>query len=184
MRCHNGDFCDNQYGTGWKWWTAAEHAALFAQVESMVEGYAAKKVFNADWCADKRASLKGEYGGRCRDKVYEIAMTPTLDKYENACANYVLAAPKFVECNQGVSHTQTLQRILEESVKRDPKSSPLELLAREGCRPFLGREDQTLCDRPMAYHPASVALCKKLVLSGKIKKCQWTDGSSYPPASD
>jgi hypothetical protein len=180
MKCKNGDFCDNQDGKGWQCVTAAEFAATLAAFEKMKKEALELKKFNAAWCSDKRESLKGEYGGRCRDKLCEVAMSPTLDRYETECASYVLPAPRFVEYNQGAPHLRTLQGLVVESIKRDPKTAPVELLGLYGCRPFLGREDQTLCERPMAYDPASVEVCKKLVLSGKIKKCQWRDGSSYP----
>ncbi len=180
MKCKNGDFCDNQDGKGWQCWTAAEFAAVMAKHAQREKDNEERKKFNIAWCADKRESLKGEYASRCRDKLCEVAMTPTLDKYQTECANYFLPASKFVEYGQGNSKLLTLQNLVVESIKRDPKATPIELLALQGCRPFLGREAQTLCEGKMAHHPESVVLCKKLVLSGHIKKCQWSDGSSYP----
>lgn len=99
-------------------------------------------------------------------------MTPTLDKYEAECAKYFLPAPKFGAYGQSNSKLLTLQNLVVESIERDPKATPLELLALQGCRPFLGREEQTLCERPMADHPESVSRCKKTVLSGQLQKCQ------------
>ncbi len=182
MKCKNGDFCDNQDGKGWKCMTAAEFATSMAESEKTLQKFADITKFNVGWCADKRESLKGEYASRCRDKLCEVAMTPALDKYEAQCAKFILPGPQFVEGSKNNFQLLTLQGLVVESIKRDPKSTPLELLALQGCRPFLGREDQSLCERPMASDPASVALCKKFVLSGQIKRCQWSDGSSYPLA--
>ena len=136
---------------------------------------------NEKWCPARGAELKKGYDLRCRDSQCKAATFFVASSYGPECVKGTQFLPLTGE-QWSVSGDKPFiakfENMIKESIQRDAKASPLELLASHNCRPFLGRVEQSLCNDAKGFDA-----CKKLVDSGKIKECTLAGaGTRYPPA--
>ena len=144
--------------------------------------------FMKQWCPQREAELDAGYKLQCHDGACKIAVTNVASHYSVACIKWVTgsetqqypsdALGAEMKGWQGYREDLILSKfdqLITESIQRDPKTPPLELLATYQCRPFLGRAEQSLCNWAGGYQQ-----CKKLVDAGKIQKCFLAGGGEYP----
>jgi hypothetical protein len=143
------------------------------------------------WCPQREQELEAGYQLQCHDYACKLAVTNVASHYNVACMksatmyesdprpSAVLGAE--MKDWQGYRENLVLSKfdqLITESIQRDPKTLPVQLLATHQCRPFLGREEQSLCEWPGGFQ-----VCKKLVDAGKIQRCLLNakyGGSEYP----
>ncbi|MBP6299968.1 MAG: hypothetical protein KA365_06130, partial [Arenimonas sp.] len=142
------------------------------------------------WCPQREQELEAGYQQQCHDGACKIAVTNVASIYGVECMKWVNGSENQklpsdlvgAEMKEWLSYRQdqygTLSRfntLITESIQRDPKTPPLELLRTYDCRSFLGRANQALCKWPTGY-----AVCKKLADAGKMEKCYLKGGGEYP----
>ncbi len=143
------------------------------------------------WCETRELELESGYQQQCHDGICKIAVTNAATKYGVACmkiatqdeGNTLPNALPGAEMNDwlGFREDQVLwqfDRLITESIQRDPKTPALELLATYECRSFLGRPEQSLCKWNGGFEQ-----CKKLVDAGKLQKCYLAGGGEYSKLS-
>jgi hypothetical protein len=142
---------------------------------------AAIRAANEKWCPARAAELKKGYDLRCRDGQCKAATFFVDSSYGPECVKGTQFLPLTGEQWSVYGDKPFIvqfENMIKESIQRDTKASPLELLASHNCRPFLGRVEQSLCNDAKGFNA-----CKILVDSGKIKECTLAGvGTRYPPA--
>lgn len=142
---------------------------------------AAVRAANEKWCPARGAELKKGYDLRCRDSQCKAATFFVASGYGPECVKETQFLPLTGEQWSVYGDKPFIvkfENMIKESIQRDAKATPLELLASHNCRPFLGRVEQSLCNDAKGFDT-----CKKLVDSGKIKECTLAGvGTRYPPA--
>jgi hypothetical protein len=177
VQCNDGLYCWAQPGETLR----CEQRRTPAQRNSDI---AAMK----QWCPKRAKELDVGYKLQCHDGWCKTAVTNVTTKYDQAClkiatqdeASKLPTGIAGAEMKDwlGFRENQILSKydqLRKESIQRDPKTPPLELLRTYDCRSFLGRQDESLCKWPGGY-----AQCKKLADAGKIKKCYLAGGGEYP----
>jgi hypothetical protein len=140
------------------------------------------------WCPQRANELDAGYKLQCHDGWCKSAVTNVTSKYNEAClqvatqdeASKLPTAVTGAEMKDwlGFREDQVLSKydlLITESIRRDPKTLPMELLRTHDCKSFLGRADQALCKWSGGFQQ-----CKKLVDAGKFKKCYLAGGGEYP----
>ena len=133
---------------------------------------------NPKACLNRGGALKKGYDLRCHDAQCKAATFFVAAEYADACtkgSNFMPIAAELWTINGEKPFADKFEKMIIESIQRDPKTTPLALLATYDCRPFLGREGQSLCGQKGGYD-----VCKKLVDQGKIQKCLLAGGGEYP----
>jgi hypothetical protein len=139
---------------------------------------AAIREANPNACRQRGGALKKGYDLRCRDSQCKAATFFVAAEYADTCtkgSNFQPIAADIWTLNGEKPFVAKFENMIAESIRRDPKTSPLELLRTYDCRSFLGRAEQALCKTPEGY-----AVCKKLVDAGKMQKCFLAGGGEYP----
>jgi hypothetical protein len=140
------------------------------------------------WCPQREQELEMGYQQQCHDGLCKIAITNAASHYGVECMKIATehesdprpSAELGAEMKdwQGYRENLVLSKfdpLIIDSIRRDPKTTPVQLLATYQCRPFLGREEQSLCEGSGGFQ-----VCKKLVDAGKIQRCQLGGGGEYP----
>lgn len=141
------------------------------------------------WCPQREEELDAGYKLQCHDGICKIAVTNVASKYGVACMKRVTGSEtkqfpsdelgaEMKAWQGGFDENQLIssfEQLIIESIRRDPKTTPIALLATYECRPFLGRVEQSLCKWNGGYQ-----ICKKLVDAGKMQKCFLAGGGEYP----
>ena len=177
VQCNDGLYCWAQPGESLR----CEQRRTPAQRDSDI---AAMK----QWCPQREAELEAGYQQQCHDGLCKIAVTNVASKYGVACMKIAVqdesdntpSAVVGAEMKDWQGYRENLilsqfDQLIIESIQRDPKTPPVELLATYQCRPFLGRPEQSLCQYNGGYQK-----CKQLVDAGKIQKCFLAGGGEYP----
>jgi hypothetical protein len=124
---------------------------------------------NQKWCSARGGELKKGYDLRCRDGQCKLGTLLVAGEFAAECLKYSLF---FTETGQKWAlrrekdYYPGFERLIAESIQRDPKATAAELLAAHGCRPFLGREAQSLCEDEKGF-----SVCKKLVDAKRQSQC-------------
>jgi hypothetical protein len=133
---------------------------------------------NPKICLQRGGALKKGYDLRCHDSQCKTATFFVAAEYADKCSKDSNFYPQTVEkwmLNGEKPFIDKFEKLIIESIQRDPNTTPVQLLATYKCRPFLGREEQSLCEGSGGFQ-----VCKKLVDTGKIKKCLLAGGGEYP----
>jgi hypothetical protein len=138
------------------------------------------------WCPQREEELAAGYKQQCHDGICKIAVTDVASKAGAHCLGIVtsseknqypsgLASSELLLWNKTeTTYISSFDYLIIESIRRDPNTTPVQFLATHKCRPFLGREEQSLCEGSFGFEA-----CKKLVDAGKIQKCLKSGGSEY-----
>ncbi len=176
VQCNDGLYC-------WAWAgqslrceqhrTAAQRETDIAQMKQ--------------WCPQREQELDAGYKLQCHDGWCKTAVTNVTAKYAEGCMNAVNSqhadlptAVLGAEMKHWLGYREDLilakyDFLITESIRRDPKTPPLDLLRTYDCKSFLGRADHALCKWSGGF-----LQCKKLVDAGKFKKCYLAGGGEYP----
>lgn len=140
------------------------------------------------WCPQREQTLQSGYQLQCHDGLCKVAVTNVASQYGAACSKLVQqseaqtlptdvpgAEMKAWLGKEESGFVSKFDQLIRESVRRDPKVTPVQLLATYECHPFLGREDQSLCKWSGGFQA-----CKKLVDAKKLQRCLMPDGTEYP----
>lgn len=176
-QCNDGLYCWAQPGESLR----CEQRRTPAQRNSDI---AAMK----QWCPKREQELETGYKQQCHDGACRIAVANVAVQYGEACMKIATqndtdphpSAVLGAEMKDWQGFRENLiiskfDQLIIESIRRDPKTPPMELLRTYDCRSFLGRQDESLCKWPGGY-----AQCKKLADAGKMKKCHLAGGGEYP----
>ncbi len=138
------------------------------------------------WCPQREQELEAGYKLQCHDGWCKVAVTNVASKAGAHCLAIVTSSENNEYSSAPPSNEQLLWNKTEmtyissfdsqiiQSIQRDPNTTPLQFLATHKCRPFLGREEQSLCEGSFGFDA-----CKKLVDAGKIQKCLKNGGGEY-----
>jgi hypothetical protein len=138
---------------------------------------AAIREANPKACLARGGELKKGYDLRCHDSQCKAATFFVAAEYADSCtkgSNFHPTAADIWTLNGEKPFVIKFEKMITESIQRDPKTPPLELLATYQCRPFLGRVERSLCESTTGFN-----VCKKLVDAGKINECNMK-GAKYP----
>lgn len=133
---------------------------------------------NPELCLQRGGVLKKGYDQRCHDTKCKTATFFVAAEYADKCtkgSNFFPEPADLWTLNGEKPFVDKFERLIVESIQRDPNASPLELLAAYDCRTFLGNSEQSLCKTQPGFD-----VCKKQVDGGKIKKCFFSGGGEYP----
>lgn len=139
---------------------------------------AALREENPKACLARGGELKKGYDLRCHDAQCKTATLFVAAEYADTCtksSNFAPVAAQQWTINGEKPFVDKFEKMIIESIQRDPNTPPVELLATYDCRPFLGRTDQSLCKSNAGY-----AVCRKMADAGKIQKCFLAGGGEYP----
>lgn len=139
---------------------------------------AALREANPQTCLQRGGALKKGYDLRCHDAQCKAATLFVAAEYADTCtkgSNFVPVAAEQWTINGEIPFIDKFESMITESIRRDPETPPLELLATYKCRPFLGRPEQSLCETSGGYD-----VCKKMADAGKMQKCRLASGGEYP----
>jgi hypothetical protein len=139
---------------------------------------AAIREANPKICLQRGGELKKGYDLRCHDSQCKTAILFVAAEYADTCtksSDFLPQAAEIWTITGEKPFIDKFEKMISESIQRDPKTTPLELLRTYDCRSFLGRANQALCKSPEGY-----AVCKKLVDAGKMEKCFLAGGGEYP----
>lgn len=180
MSCNDGLQCRAQPGKALQCQQGLSKQQKEKEAADKVVKDAAIRAANEKWCPAHGAELKKGYDLRCRDGQCKAATFFVAASYGPECVKGSQFLPITGEqwsVYGDKPFVLKFENMIKESIQRDAKASPLELLASHNCRPFLGRADQSLCSDAKGFDN-----CKKLVDSGKIKECTLAGaGTRYPP---
>jgi hypothetical protein len=181
MSCTDGLQCRAQPGKALQCQQGLSKQQKEKEAADKVVKDAAIRLANEKWCPARGAELKKGYDLRCRDGQCKTATFFVASSYGPECIKGTQFSPITGEKWSVYGEKPFIvkfENMIKESIQRDAKASPLELLASHNCRPFLGRVEQSLCGDAKGFDA-----CKKLVDSGKIKECTLAGvGTRYPPA--
>ncbi|HWS41204.1 MAG TPA: hypothetical protein VN247_07970, partial [Arenimonas sp.] len=130
------------------------------------------------WCPQRELELEAGYQTQCHDGACKIAVTNVASHYVNDCmkvpvqsessslpSDFTGAEMKSWLENKESYFISKFEKLITESIQRDPNTPLLELLRTYDCRSFLGRENQALCKWNGGFEQ-----CKKLVDASKMQK--------------
>ncbi|HWS39978.1 MAG TPA: hypothetical protein VN247_01655 [Arenimonas sp.] len=138
---------------------------------------AAMREANPKICLQRGGELKKGYDLRCRDGQCKTATFFVAAEYADICtkgSNFHPQAAALWTIDGEKPFLDKFEKMITESIQRDPKTPPLELLRTYDCRSFLGRADESLCNTSMGFN-----VCKKLVDAAKMTVCRMKDGTVY-----
>lgn len=179
MSCIDGLQCRAQPGKALQCQQGLSKQQKEKEAADKVVKDAAIRLANEKWCPARGAELKKGYDLRCRDGQCKAATFFVASSYGPECVKGTQFLP-ITGQQWSVSGDKPFiakfENMIKESIQRDAKTSPLELLASHNCHPFLGRVEQSLCGDAKGFDA-----CKKLVDGGKIKACTLAGiGTRYP----
>lgn len=179
LKCHDGLQCRATPGKP----TQCAQGMTKTQTEKAeadkVLADAALREANPKVCLARGGELKKGYDLRCRDAKCKAATLFVAAEYADKCTTSSNFRPESAEIwtiTGEKPFTDKFEKMITESIQRDPNATPLELLATYNCRSFLGRQGQSLCTKNGGGYP----ICKKLVDVGKMQKCFLEGGGEYP----
>ena len=179
MRCINGLQCRAQPGKALQCQQGVSKPQREKEAADKIIKDAAIRTANEKWCPARGAELKKGYDLRCRDSQCKAATFFVASSYGPECVKGTQFLPTTGEqwsVHGDKPFVVKFENMIKESIQRDAKASPLDLLASHNCRPFLGRAQESLCSDAKGFDA-----CKKLVDSGKIKECRLAKvGTVYP----
>ena len=164
--------------------TCINHAACIVQpgkapacvtAAEFEEHQESKRSENEVRCNQNRDKLKVSYDQKCRDENCRTGVVLVAASYAAGCAKYAndskdaLGEPMFNDpsgWSEEAKFLASLDRLVAESVIRDPKAGRAEKLAAYGCKPFLGRDLEALCPKGDAY-----SACKRYVDVNELRLC-------------
>ncbi len=139
------------------------------------------------WCPQREQELDEAYKMQCHDGWCKVAITNIASQYGESCLKEIAKTDKQeypsdlpgaeMQDWQGYPEDKLIikfDQIIKESIQRDPKTPPVELLRTYGCKTFLGRSENILCVSSTGFN-----VCKKLADAGKINECHM-NGVKYP----
>ncbi len=138
---------------------------------------AAIREANPKVCLARGGALKKGYDMRCHDAQCKAATLFVAAEYANTCTKKSDFLPQAAEqwtINGEKPFIDKFENMITESIQRDPKTPPVELLRTYGCKTFLGRSVNILCVSSTGFN-----VCKKLADAGKINECHM-NGVKYP----
>jgi hypothetical protein len=139
---------------------------------------AALREANPQACLNRGGELKKGYDLRCRDAQCKSATFFVAAELASTCTKqsniFPISAEKWSIDSENPFIVK-FENVITESIRRDPNTTPVDLLATYDCRPFLGRSEQSLCESNAGYQ-----VCRKLVDQGKMQKCRLAGGGEYP----
>jgi hypothetical protein len=180
MSCIDGLQCRAQPGKALQCRQGLSKQQKEKEAADKVVKDAAIRLANEKWCPARGAELKKGYDLRCRDSQCIAATFFVASSYGPECVKGTQFIPTPAEQWSTYGEKPFIvkfENMIKESIQRDAKATPLDLLASYNCRPFLGRAQESLCGDAKGFD-----VCKKMVDSGKIKECRLaTVGTVYPP---
>lgn len=142
------------------------------------------------WCPQRHASLVTGYHAQCHDGLCKVAANNVASQYLAACLETVSdeeagslptdrrhAEYQYWMASEDPGFISRFDALVIESIRRDPKTTPQQLLATYECRTFLGRKDESLCKWEGGFQQ-----CKKLVDAGVMQKCRLAGGTKEYPS--
>lgn len=136
------------------------------------------------WCPQRQASLVAGYHAQCHDGLCKVAANHIASQYLDACLETISdeeeqslptdrrhAEYQDWMASKDPGFISKFDTLVIESIRRDPDTTPEQLLATYDCRTFLGRKDEYSCKWEGGFQQ-----CRKLVDAGKMKKC-WLAGN-------
>lgn len=138
---------------------------------------AAIRETNPKVCLARGGELKKGYDLRCHDSQCKTATFFVAAEYADTCtkgSNFQPIAADIWTLNGEKPFAAKFEKMITESIQRDPNTPPLELLRTYGCKTMLGRAENILCVSSTGFN-----VCKKFVDAGKINEC-YMNGVKYP----
>ncbi len=178
LKCNDGLQCLAKPGKATQCMQGKSKAQSEKADADKVIADAALRETNPKVCRQHGGALKKGYDLRCHDSQCKAATFFVAAEYADTCtkgSNFQPIAADIWTLNGEKPFAAKFENMITESIQRDPKTPPLQLLGTYDCRPFLGRLEQSLCTQAKGY-----SICKKLVDAGKIQKCYLQGGGEYP----
>jgi hypothetical protein len=129
---------------------------------------------NKTWCTQRTTALKTGYDALCRDSSCKGGVFLVAADFSAKCLKNSDAAEGFSPypaelwaVNGETPLIALFEKLIKESIQRDPKASVNESMNAWACRSFLGRPDERLCPSKPGFDA-----CVKLVQSGQLKACR------------
>lgn len=176
--CNDGLRCQAKPGKGTQCVQGMSKAQSEKAEADKVLADAALREANPKFCLQRGGALKKGYDLRCHDAQCKAGTFFVAAEYADKCTKGSNFSPEPAEkwmLSGEKPFVDKFEKLIVESVQRDPNAAPLELLATYGCRPFLGSTERSLCKDKMGFD-----VCKKQADAGKVKKCFFADGGEYP----
>jgi hypothetical protein len=159
-----------------------------AEVNAKWEAHLKKQeemlAFNQGWCASRRDVLIGRHYPRCRDNGCRAATGLVLASFNAECAQSIHHGANWTALFGGPYFTQ-VEKLVKESVLRDPGATAADRLGYQLCRPFMGREGQFLCEHNEGFKAcAELAAAPGQSYAGsKVTHCRRVGNPAmvYPP---
>jgi hypothetical protein len=174
--CNNNAGCVVKPGQKPRCQTAAEYQTYLERMRTE----------NEAWCRQKRDQLHAAYVAKCRDDKCRLGAGLVAASLSADCVKAAnngkdpFGEPSVQPASQAWpgdgKYTTSLDRLVAESILRDPKASRPEVLAAHGCKPFLGRDLEALCPAGAAF-----SACKAFVDKNEMRACRETGnaGATY-----